>query len=138
MVAMCIASFTVTANATENRIYFKDGSYYIVWIESNGVKATGTKTGSKNYTYYSNSGTALWNAKLTGAFTYSGSNAVCTASSCDITVWDSNWNVISKSTSKSGNEALGTATMSRKVLGVTIEQKTANLSLSCDANGNLS
>lgn len=137
-IVMCLTSLTMFANAAENRIYLEDGSYYVITIAVNGERASGTRTGTKSYTYHTSAGVAKWTVKLTGTFAYSGNSATCTAFGCDVTVLDSNWNVISKSTSKSGNEALATVTMGRKVLGVTIEQKTANLSLSCDGNGNLS
>ncbi|MDO5153727.1 MAG: hypothetical protein Q4D50_10280 [Eubacteriales bacterium] len=118
--------------------YFDDGSYMTEMIEINGVRATGTITGTKTRTYYGSSGTTKWQAILTGKFSYNGTSATCTSASIDVTIYDSAWYVISKSASRSGNTAYGTATLGEKVLGVTVSEVPVNLTLSCDANGNLS
>ena len=90
------------------------------------------------YVYKDNSGNEQWRAVLTGRFTYDGNTATCTSSSCSVTVVNDAWYVVSKSTSKSGNSALGDLTMGRKFLGITIEKKTINMKLTCDKNGTLS
>lgn len=45
---------------------------------------------------------------------------------------------ISKNTTRGGNTATGSATIGEKVGGVTVMKIPVNLTLSCDANGNLS
>lgn len=126
-------------NRTET-VYFDDGSYMTVEV-TRAVRASGSVTGSKPYTYYNSSynssGVVQWQAVLTGSFTYTGSSATCTASSVDVTVYDSAWKVISKSASKSENTATASVSM-RKVVGVTVMTVPVSMSLSCDANGNLS
>lgn len=129
--------FAAYAEETE-RIEFDDGSYFTIVIEDIESRVSGTKSGSKTYTYNSSSGTALWKAVVRGTFTYNGSSATCTASSCDVTIYDSEWYVISKSASKSGNSATASVTMGHKILGITANKRTASLKLTCDANGNLS
>lgn len=119
-------------------IILEDGSYFTVEIEELGQRASGTKSGTKTYTYNSSSGTALWKAVVSGTFTYTGSSATCTASSCDVTIYDSDWYVVSKSASKSANNAIASVTMGQKVLGITVSKRTASLQLTCDASGNLS
>lgn len=116
---------------------FTDGSYLVITIQSIETYASGAKTGTDTCTYYSASNEILWEAVLTGTFTYNGTTATCTASSCDVTIYDNNWYVISKSASKSANAATGTVTMGYKFLGITIKQDTYDLSLSCDPYGNL-
>lgn len=117
---------------------FEDGSYITETIETSPTRASGTKTGSKVDTYYSGSGKTLWKVTLTGTFTYTGTSATCTNSSVATSVSDSAWYTVSKSASKSGSTAYGSATMGEKVLGVTVSKVPVSLSLTCDANGNLS
>lgn len=125
------------AEVTEKVIYLEDGSYITVTIEEWEIRASGTKNGSKKYTYTTD-GTTRWQAVLSGSFTYTGSTATCTSSSCSVTIYDSAFSTDSKSASKSGNTAYGTATVARKAAGITMDKHTANISLACDANGNLS
>ena len=67
-----------------------------------------------------------------------GSKATCTSSSIDVTIYDSEWYVIVKSAGKSENIARGSVTIGKKLLGVTVSQHPVSLTLTCDANGNLS
>lgn len=54
-----------------------------------------------------------------------------------VTVYNSNWYTVSKTTTRSGNTATGVLTMGKKVLGITISQPTYTTTLTCDRNGNL-
>lgn len=134
---VCIVPISASASETDV-IYFDDGSYITVQMSMINLRASGTVKGNKVYTHYGSDNASNWKVVLTGSFTHTGSNATCTASSIDVTIYDSAWYVISKSANKSGNEAYGTATIGEKVLGVTVSKISTDLSLSCDANGNLS
>ncbi len=131
---------------TEQVIYYADGSYAIITTEElpcfgiDGILSSqaSSKSGSKSYTYYENGGTAVWRATLTASFSYNGSSASCTAANCTVSIFDSAWYVISKSASRSGNTAAASVTMGKSQLGVTTKTASCSLSLSCDANGNLS
>ena len=136
LIVSCM-NFAASAEETE-LIAFEDGSYFTVSIKEIGTRASGTKTATKTYTYNSSSGTAVWKAVLTGTFTYTGSSALCTASSCDVTIYDNVWYVVSKTATKSANTATANVTMGEKLLGVTVNKKSATINLTCDANGNLS
>lgn len=118
--------------------YYEDGSYLIERIVVTHSRASGTKTGAKEAIYYGSSGASKWKAVLNGTFSYTGSSATCTASSVSVTIYDSSWYTVSKSASKSGNTAYGSVTMGYKTFGVTVNEVSKNLSLKCDANGNLS
>lgn len=122
----------------ENVIYFNDGSYITITLSVIDSRASGTKTGSKTYTYRGNDGVEEWRAVLSGTFTYTGSSATCTAASCDVTITDTAWHVVSKTASPSSNSALGELTMGRKFLGITIDKETVSMRITCDAGGNLS
>lgn len=129
----------VHGNATEvEMIHFEDGCYMTIETVTFGARASGTVTGTKKSTYYGSDGGSEWVATLTGKFTYTGSSAACNSSSIDVTIYDSDWYVVSKSASKSGNTATGSATMGLKNAGVTTKKVPVSLSLQCDANGNLS
>lgn len=117
---------------------FEDGSYLTEMIISENSRAGGSKNGSKTYEYYSVDGRCLWNVTLSGSFTYSGSTSSCTAASVSTTIYDSAWYTASKDASRSGNTAYGSATMGRKALGVTVQTVPVSLTLTCDADGNLS
>lgn len=122
----------------ENVIYFNDGSYITVTLSVIDSRASGTKTGSKTYTYRGNDGVEEWRAVLSGTFSYTGVTSSCTSSRCDVTITDTAWYIVSKTASTSGNSATAELTMGRKFLGITIDKETLNMRITCDANGNLS
>lgn len=119
-------------------ITFEDGSFAIIETSTYEVRASGSISGNKKYTYYSNSGLEKWKAVLTGKFTYTGSSATCTSSSVSVSISDADWYQIYKSASKSGNKATASVTMGYKLDGETIMSIPVSLTLTCDANGNLS
>lgn len=136
-----VTTLPVNSSATETNdgmILFNDGSYIIIEIFNMDSRTVSTKTASKQYTYYSNSGDEEWKAVLTGTFTYDGTTSTCTASSCSISITNTNWYEVSKTVSKSGNTATVDLTMGRKFWGITISKRDLNLLLTCDGSGNLS
>lgn len=137
----CISFFPVCAQAVERPIivrYADDGSYMVESITYLDSRASGTISGNKNTKYYDENGALQWTVTVTGTFSYNGSSATCTASSCSVSISNSEWYTISKSASKSGSSATGSATMGKKVLGTTISKVSSSVTLTCDANGNLS
>lgn len=130
--------FCMAKEGTEETIFFEDGSYMIIEIVTNGSKASGSVTGNKRYTYYNDSNVTQWQAVLTGTFTYTGYSSTCTSSSVNVSIYDSTWYVSSKYASKSGNTATASVTMGKTLEGITMTKVPVNLTLSCDANGNLS
>lgn len=144
--ALCLALLLVAgmlplparAAQTQEVICFEDGSYIVVGPIESSTRASGSRTASKPYTYYDSDGVAKWKATLTGSFTYNGSSATCTSASMDVSIYNSSWYTYSKNASKSGNTANGSATMGWRVDGSTVTKKSASLSLTCDANGNVS
>lgn len=141
MLVVMIAGIMPIAVSAEEKgvdvIHFEDGSYMTVEVISGRTRASQSTTGSKKYTYYNSDGISKWNAVLTGSFSYNGSSATCSSSSVDVTIFDSDWYVISKYASKSGNTATASVTVGRRYDGSTIKVP-VSLSLKCDANGNLS
>lgn len=141
LAVMLLNTFAVTGNAAEiytNTIHFGDGSYIVVEITGDNSRASGSKTASKQYTYYDENDVSQWKVVLTGKFTYSGSEASCTSSSVSTTIYKTAWYTVSKAASKSGNTATASAVMGYKFDGETTIRVPVSLSLTCDANGNLS
>lgn len=142
LIAIVIISLlSVHVNATEtseNIFYMDDGSYIIAYTEELGTRASTSKTGKRIFEYYNNNDEMQWKATLTAKYLYTGTTATCTSSQCDVTVYNSDWYVVDKSSGMLGGKATADITMGRKVLGVTVEKKNVSMSLTCDANGNLS
>jgi hypothetical protein len=124
--------------------YFPDGSYLEVTVEEQSspfslFAATSTKSGSKTATYKNSAGDSLWSVKVSGTFSYNGSTSSCTSSSVIATVYSSYWSIVSKSASKSGNNATATATAKQySSLGIAIATATYTVNLTCSASGTLS
>ena len=118
-------------------IQYDDGSYLVVAIETSYARVAGV-TKTKYATYHAKNADVEWKMALNGTFTYNGTTAICTASDCSVTIYNSDWYVISKSAAKNKNAASATAVLGYKMLGVKIDEKTCSLTLTCDANGNFS
>lgn len=137
------ASFFVSVSATEVEgevcvWVFEDGSYITESFSMNRSRASGTVSGSKTRNFFGSDGDLEWKVVLSGSFTYTGTSATCTSSTCNVTIYDSNWYTVSKFSNKSGNTATASATIGEKLLGVTVRQVPVSLSISCDKDGNLS
>ena len=87
-------------------IYLDDGSYITVELTWADTRATNTKTATKTYTNKASNGDEQWRAVLRGTFTYTGTTVACTAASCDVTITNTNWYIVSKSATKSGHAAV--------------------------------
>lgn len=117
---------------------FADGSYETESIYKMQTRAGGTISGSKVRNHYDSKGTLCWQFVLNGSFSYTGSSATCTSSTCSVSIYSQGWYVISKNASKSGNTASANATMGNQIDGGKVNQASASLTLRCDKNGNLS
>lgn len=144
---LCLACFvllfpiqnTSAAEYSVERIELEDGAYIEITttVADMGTRAVLTRAGTKNITYYSSNDVALWKAVLQGVFQYTGSSSECVDAVCTVTIYDNSWHLASKTATHSGETAYATVKMNLKKLGVVVETKTVNLSLSCDANGNI-
>ena len=138
-----ISAFPIAGFASEHTTecvvtMFEDGSYMTESIISNPMRASGTKSASKNKTYYDSQGNAKWMATVSGTFAYTGSTSTCSSASCSVTIYDADWYTISKSATKSGNTAIANVTIGEKLLGVKVNEVSTSVSLKWDSNGNLS
>lgn len=128
-----------SANEMESRIiYFADGSFLEVIMETVELRTSGTISGGKTYQYKNSNGELQWKAVLNGMFTYTGSSATCTSSSCNVTIYNTSWYQVTKTTGKRGATATAELTMGYKVLGITAKKVPISMTLTCDKDGNLS
>lgn len=122
--------------------YFEDGSYVVDLIEASPILVRGsvyTRTGSKTRTFYDSDNVVKWKFIVYGTFEVnSGVSAKCTKATCNTEIYDSNWKVISQSAWPSGNQAIGTATLKRYLLGIPVRTEEVTVTLTCDKNGTLS
>ena len=128
---------TDTAEAA-NVIWLEDGSYIEIITQTAGTRGASTVNGTRVYTCYGSNGSVKWVAELRATFNYSGAWYTCSAANCTVTIYDSQWYVVSNNTIRSSNNAQTNLTMGRKVLGVTVEKPQYTIKLTCDNNGNLS
>lgn len=97
-------------------ISYADGSYLEITLETlPQARASGSVTKAKNYVYKNENNIEQWKITLTGSFTYTGTGSTCTASSCNVTIYNSIWSVASKSATKSGNTAYCSARMVKNI-----------------------
>lgn len=121
-----------------NIIYLNNGCYISIELTTLKSRAAKSTTGSKTYRFYGADGNEEWRAVLQGTFSYTGTSSTCIGVNCNVTITDNDWYVVSQTTGRSGNTAIGNLTMGRKLLGITIDKESLKMQLSCDINGNLS
>ena len=118
-------------------VQFEDGSYITEEITLTQFRVRNAVSGSRVRNFYNSSGSLCWKITLYGVFSYDGSSATCTSSSCDVTLYSSDWYVISKSAGKSGNSATASVTMGELAAGATVSRVPVSLTLKCDGKGNV-
>ena len=127
-----------TSTSDLDIIYLEDGGYIMVELNTNSDKARATVSKSKVATRYSDDDEMQWQIRLSGSFTYDGTTASCTSSSCTVTIYNNAWYTDSKTSWKNANSAYATVVMGRKLLGVTVDRETIDLTLTCDRYGKVS
>ena len=142
-VVMLFALWAIPASASDDkivssqRINFEDGSYLIeTVVEENATqitRATSTKSGYKNSTYYTADNVAIYTVRVTGSFEYTGTSSKATSASATVYLNHASATYISKSAFCSGISAYATGSVSYS--GKTLSRSVA---LSCSATGVLS
>ena len=127
---------------SESVEYLEDGSYITTSMYKTPVlyrASTYEQPASKVLTYTDNNGKLHWKYTLSAVFTVNpGVSATCKMCAGTPSISDNSWSIVSNKPSRSGNKATGTITMKRTVLGVVTQNTTKTLTITCDANGNLS
>ena len=141
---VCIILFSTTpfhahaTNVNSQAEYFDDGSYLIVEVDVHSTRML-TKVGNKTATYYSADNEIQWKMFITGEFLYDGATVTCTYASGTTTIYKTSlWRKVSDNTVYSGNTATYTTTFDSLFMGVTVEQGSYSLHITCDENGNIS
>ena len=132
------AFMDIDSSLIESVTYLDNGNILVkgkVAVLRSGVRWT---TDSVTYHYLDANGVILWSATLTGTFYYDGTVSYCTNSSCTTSVQHGNWSETANTPSYAGNAAFASVTMVRKVLFIVVQTENLNLTLTCDANGNVS
>lgn len=113
-------------------IYYEDGSYAIVSLNSNPFARSGAD-GETFYTYYNALDQRCFTYAVYGTFTYNGTTS--RADSCDYaaTIYRQGWGIATHLEYTSGNTVYGNATFT----GPDGQTRTASLTLTCDKNGNV-
>lgn len=132
---LCASAAQTTEN--EHVVYYADGSYLVITTTESLSRAS-VKTACRNYRYYNALDDLEWMAKLSASFRYNGTDVVCTASNLDIYIYYTNWYVVAQNEYRSGATAVGEYTMGRQVMGAPISETAYTITITCDANGNLS
>lgn len=146
--AMCIVALFSTSLNTfattvspispvqEQVIQNSDGTYVVITTEiGNEINlrdGRSSRSASKTYTCRSNAGSTLWTFTLNASFSYNGSTCSAQGASTTYSIKNSSWSCKDKSSRCSGNTAYGTGIFSSST-----GSKTANLSITCDKNGNI-
>ena len=131
--------FWVAALCVSLYDYYDDGSYILIEKEcsSQKTKALGSKSGSKQYKYYSAADELQWIVTLSADFTFNGTTSSCTyVREPKVEVYAGKWSAVSKSASKVGNVATGKVEMKKGGLFIS-KSIPVTVTLSCDKNGNL-
>lgn len=136
--------FDASETMEESIFYFDDGSRLIispVYETDAGASiktAANSVTKSRDARVEDSNGNLECIYTLTASFTYTyGVSSSCTSASYSKTIYDSAWTFSNGSAEKSGNTAYGKGQFTKKMLGITIKNYDVNISLSCDAYGNV-
>ena len=140
---LCLAAPALAADAPTavQRIDLEDGGYILVECAVDGVSKHGevqTLYGHKYCYGYNQSGTAVWRMTLNGVFSCDGFTSSCTGASLSFLAYNSGYYQVSGNAYPSGSSAVADFTVGYRMAGVTVSTSSHHMSLSCDANGNLS
>lgn len=145
IICFCVTGVAVDTDRASSQTYveyFEDCSYLTITIEEEksliSTFAANTKKGSKTITYTDSNDEAQWTATVKGTFAYTGTTAMCTASSITYTVSNDNWKITSATASKTMNKAVGNVTAKKYTLGVPVKTVEETVTLICSASGVLS
>ena len=106
-------------------------------IGQTGQVGTAKKTGTIQKLHYTEDGKLAWRVTLTATFKYNGVYSNCESASTKVETFLSGWSKLSENTSKSGSSASTSVKMKYSSILLTGYAGSADLKISCDADGNL-
>lgn len=101
------------------------------------TRATSSKSVSRTVNYRNADGDIIWSFKVNATFTYNGTTSRCTGATHSFHTNDSNWKADSMSSTYSGNTAAGNITAKHYLLGICSKTINKEVSIKCDAKGNI-
>ena len=128
----------IDAGAIQSVTQLDNGCFLVEGKASVLRGGTNWTTESKVYYFTNPDGVVQWTATIIGTFYYNGTTSWCTNSTCNTSVQHGNWSEAANTPSYVGNAAFASVTMVRKVLFIVVQTENLNLTLTCDANGNVS
>lgn len=139
-----VAATPVLATETTEEVVatYEDGSYLVMKtteVTSTSTRAsTISKSASRSLSLYNSSDEEQWRYTLHATFLYrEGISAQCQNRRDEYHIYNSDWSMVSHSTSIDDDSAFGTVTMKCTVLFITISTITKDVSITCDAYGNI-
>ena len=124
--------------------YLSDGSYIVTTlnvyvVEGQARNTSYQKVASKTKTNYDSNGNLIWKYTLTCTFTVDeGVSAVCTYAAYSTSINDNSWSFNNASTYWEGNVGYGKGLFQKKFLFVITQSVEIDISITCDAYGNIS
>ena len=105
----------------------------LIWL----LSGTRTVSKTKYVNYYDSNGTLLWTVALQADFTWNREQATCVSASARHSVFDEDWGIVRAQAEKAGNTAAGYFAVRQVKLGVPLKTIERTLTLTCDADGNV-
>lgn len=111
----------------------ENGDYIVTEVYKNAVQPRTGASGYSTSTYYSASGTKIWDVTVQGYFSYTyGVSSTATSAEAYVTIYNNGATFVSKDAYTSGNTAIATGTV-RHNLSVA----TRSVDVACDKYGNI-
>lgn len=129
---------SIKANDVDCSVVQVNENFYMETIIYEKNVTRSTKSGTKTVNYRNAAGTIVWSVSVHGNFTYNGNTSSCTSSTVSTTCPSNVWKIISKSSSKSNNTAIGRATAKLYSNGIPIQTLSREVRLSCSSSVKLS
>lgn len=136
-VLLCMFSLLVIPamavnSETNHAILYDDGSYALITFGENNPTRSSDNF-YRTYTYYNPLGQKCFSYTLYATFTYNGVTSQTDFCDFSAAIYRQGWDIDAHSEYISGNTAYGNATFT----GPEGQVRTANLTLTCDKNGNV-
>ena len=128
---MLLATAYAAGDSDVERIDYEDGSYALVTVDRKISRSTAAE--SKEYTYFSPTGQKCFTYTLYATFTYDGKTSKADTCYAYVSFYVRGWTCTSHSEYVSNNTAYGSAVFS----GPNSVTRNVNLTITCDANGNV-
>ncbi len=138
-------SFT-SANSTDNEALQPDDSYYVETVISDtltdnysiSVFALNTITRTKTAYVKNSAGAIMWSVSITATFTYNGSTATCIKCSDSTTCPSQTWDILTSSSSRSGNTATAKASATHTTPDGILKCYNQSVTITCSPSGVIS